>query len=36
MWQFEVLNKELLLHTGPTVNMLAGPVKYRDHLWEMM
>jgi hypothetical protein len=36
MWQLEVLNKELLLHTGPTVHMLAGPVKYRDHIWEMM
>lgn len=36
MWQVDVLNKEVLVHTGPTVPMLAGPVKYRDHLWEMM
>ncbi|MCC6862495.1 MAG: hypothetical protein IT158_28220 [Bryobacterales bacterium] len=36
MWQIEVLNKEILVHTGKTVHMLAGPVKYRDHLWEMM
>jgi hypothetical protein len=36
MWQIEVLNKELLLHTGTTVHMLTGPVKFRDHLWEMM
>ncbi len=36
MWQLEVVNKEVLLHTGATVNMLTGPVKYRDHLWEMM
>jgi hypothetical protein len=36
MWQLEALNRELLVHTGKTVHMLAGPVKYRDHLWEMM
>ena len=36
MWQIEALNRELLVHTGKTVHMLAGPVKYRDHLWEMM
>lgn len=36
MWEIEVLNKELLVHTGATVHMLSGPVKFRDHLWEMM
>ena len=36
MWQVEVLNKEVLVHTGTTVHMLTGPVKFRDHLWEMM
>jgi len=36
MWQIEVLNKEVLVHTGTTVHMLTGPVKFRDHLWEMM
>jgi hypothetical protein len=36
MWQIEVLNKEVLAHTGTTVHMLTGPVKFRDHLWEMM
>lgn len=36
MWQIEVLNKEVLVHTGKTVHMLTGPVMYRDHLWEMM
>jgi hypothetical protein len=36
MWQIEVLNKEVLVHTGATVHMLTGPVKFRDHLWEMM
>lgn len=36
MWQVEVMNKEILVHTGKTVHMLAGPVKFRDHLWEMM
>lgn len=36
MWEIEVLNKELLVHTGATVHMLTGPVKFRDHLWEMM
>jgi hypothetical protein len=36
MWQVEVLNKEILVHTGKTVHMLTGPVKFRDHLWEMM
>lgn len=36
MWQVEVLNKEVLVHTGTTVHMLTGPVMFRDHLWEMM
>lgn len=36
MWQIDVLSKEVLVHTGPTVPMLKGPVKYRDHLYEMM
>ncbi len=36
MWQVDVSSKELLVHTGKTVHMLNGPVKYRDHLWEMM
>ena len=36
MWQASVLNNELLVHTGTTIHMLTGPVKYRDHLWEMM
>lgn len=36
MWQVEVLNKEVLVHTGTTIPMLTGPVKFRDHLWEMM
>ncbi len=36
MWQIEVLNKELLVHTGASVNMLTGPVKFREHFWGMM
>jgi len=36
MWQLSVLTKEVLVHTGTTVHMLTGPVKFRDHLWEMM
>jgi len=36
MWQVSVLTKEVLVHTGTTVHMLSGPVKFRDHLWEMM
>jgi hypothetical protein len=36
MWQIDVQSKEVLLHTGTTVPMLSGPVKYRDHLYEMM
>jgi len=36
MWQVSVLTNEVLVHTGTTVDMLSGPVKFRDHLWEMM
>jgi hypothetical protein len=36
MWQIEVLSKELLVHTGASVNMLSGPVKFREHFWGMM
>ncbi len=36
MWQIDVLSKEVLVHTGRTVPMFDGPVKYRDHLYEMM
>lgn len=36
MWQIEVLGKELLVHTGASVNMLSGPVKFREHFWGMM
>jgi hypothetical protein len=36
MWQVDVLSREVLVHTGTTIPMLTGPVKFRDHLWEMM
>lgn len=36
VWQIDVLNRQLLLHTGPTVPMLHGAKRYRDHLYEMM
>jgi hypothetical protein len=36
MWQIEVLNKEVLVHTGTSVHMLNGPVKFREHYWGMM
>ena len=36
MWQIDVLSKEVLVHTGTTVPMFNGPVKYRDHFYEMM
>lgn len=36
MWQVDVLTKEVLVHTGKTVPMFHGPVKYRDHFYEMM
>lgn len=36
MWQIDVSSKQVLVHTGNTVPMLAGAVKYDDHLYEMM
>jgi hypothetical protein len=36
MWQIDVQSKEILLHTGTTVPMLAGEKRYRDHLYEMI
>ena len=36
VWQLDVLSKQVLLHTGPTVPMLHGAKKYQDHLYEMM
>ena len=36
MWQIDVLNREALMHTGPTVPMLTGPKRYQDHFDEMM
>lgn len=36
MWQIDVLRKEVLCHTGTTVPMLSGPVRYRKHFYEMM
>jgi hypothetical protein len=36
MWQIDVQSKEVLLHTGTTVPMLAGAKRYQDHLYEMM
>ena len=36
MWQIDVENKEVLVHTGTTVPMLSGAKKYEDHLYEMM
>ena len=36
MWQIDVLTKEIMMHTGTTVPMFKGPVKYRDHFYEMM
>ena len=36
MWQINVPTKEMLVHTGTTVPMLSGAVKYDDHLYEMM
>jgi len=36
MWQIDVESKDVLLHTGPTVPMLHGSKRYRDHLYEMM
>lgn len=36
IWQADVQRKEILLHVGPTVPMLSGAKRYRDHLYEMM
>ncbi len=36
MWQLDVLSKEVLVHTGRTVPMYKGRVKYRDHFYDMM
>jgi hypothetical protein len=36
IWQIDVENKDVLLHTGPTVPMLHGAKRYKDHLYEMM
>ncbi len=36
MWQVDVSSGEILVHTGNTVPMLSGAVKYDDHLYEMM
>ncbi|MCX7824310.1 MAG: twin-arginine translocation signal domain-containing protein [Verrucomicrobiae bacterium] len=36
MWQLDVLSKEVLVHTGFTVPMYRGRVKYRDHFYDMM
>lgn len=36
IWQIDVQRKEILLHVGPSVPMLSGAKRYRDHLYEMM
>lgn len=36
MWQLDVFSKEILLHTGKTVPIFKGAVKYKDHFYEMM
>lgn len=36
MWQIDVLSKQVLMHTGTTVPMLAKSAKYKDHFYEMM
>ncbi len=36
MWQIDVLSREALVHTGPTVPMLTGAKRYKDHFYEMM
>jgi hypothetical protein len=36
MWQIDVESQDVLLHTGPTVPMLHGAKRYKDHLYEMM
>ena len=32
----DVQRKEILLHVGPSIPMLSGAKRYRDHLYEMM
>jgi hypothetical protein len=36
MWQIDVLSREALMHTGPTVPMLTEDKRYKDHFYEMM
>jgi hypothetical protein len=36
MWQLDVTNREILMHTGKTVPMLSEFQAYRDHFYEMM
>jgi hypothetical protein len=36
MWQVDVQNKEVLIHTGNTVPMLSEFERYRDHFYRMM
>jgi hypothetical protein len=36
MWQIDVQNKQVLVHTGKTVPMLSSTARYRDHMYEMM
>jgi len=36
MWQIDVLSKEVLVHTGPTVPMFSERGRYKDHFYEMM
>ena len=36
MWQIDVLNKDILFHTGTSVPMLDREAVYKDHFYEMM
>ena len=36
MWQIDVLNREILVHTGTTVPMLTRSALYGDHFYSMM
>ncbi|MFC1633978.1 twin-arginine translocation signal domain-containing protein [Planctomycetota bacterium] len=36
LWQIDVLNKEVLVHTGTTVPMLTRSALYGDHFYSMM
>jgi len=36
MWQIDVTNKEILVHTGTTVPMLTRSALYGDHFYSMM